>query len=226
MFEGPLVQWRDSMRRPATLVLLCQTVLLAMNGSALAQDEPRPIGRFALDLRGSFPGFPSEPSLAESRGLDARELPGRGLGADAGVHLYLLTWKAVTVGIGGQVTVATAHASGASAAGVRPVTTRFTSMAPQLSLNFGGRDGWSYVSVGRGTSTWSIVPEGEIRGPADRERLRTFNYGGGARWFAQPHLAFTFDVRFWEVAPGTPHLERPGSPRTTLLILSAGISVK
>ena len=101
-----------------------------------------------------------------------------------------------------------------------------TSAAPQLSLNFGTGDGWSYLSAGRGTSTWSLVPDQQDETFADQERLRTFNYGGGARWFARRHLAFTFDVRFWEMAPGTPQQGRPGSPRTTLLVLSGGISVK
>jgi hypothetical protein len=99
-------------------------------------------------------------------------------------------------------------------------------MAPHLSLNFGTGDGWSYLSVGRGTSQWSIVPEGTDARPADAERLRTFSYGGGARWFSKAHLGFTFDVRFHEIAPGSPQPDGPGSPRTTLLVLSAGISIK
>ena len=27
------------------------------------------------------------------------------------------------------------------------------------------------------------------------------NYGGGARWFNSPHLAFTFDIRFYAISP-------------------------
>jgi len=32
--------------------------------------------------------------------------------------------------------------------------------------------------------------------------VRTFNYGGGARWFAKPHLAFHVDVRLHAIDPG------------------------
>jgi hypothetical protein len=193
---------------------------------ATAQVEPRRIGPVVLDLRGSFPAFPAEPALAESRGLDARELPGRALGADAAVHVYFARWKAVTFGLGGQVTFARASSAAVPAAGLRGVTGRLTSMAPHVSLNFGTGEGWSYLSVGRGTSAWSIVPDGASAQPADTERLRTFSYGGGARWFSKPHIGFTFDVRFHEVAPGRPQPDRPGSPRTTLFVLSAGVSIK
>ena len=61
---------------------------------------------------------------------------------------------------------------------------------------------------------------------ADTDRLKTLNYGGGARWFIKPHLAFSFDVRFYAINPGKPHLDLPGSPRTTLLVLIGGISIK
>jgi hypothetical protein len=70
------------------------------------------------------------------------------------------------------------------------------------------------------------VPEGAVPGPADQERLKTVNYGGGARWFTKRRLAFTFDVRFYAIDPGTPQRGRAGSPRTTMLIVGAGISVK
>jgi hypothetical protein len=77
-----------------------------------------------------------------------------------------------------------------------------------------------------GLSQWSVIVDGQDAGPQDTERLRTINYGGGARWFAKDHLAFTFDVRFHLIAPGAPTSGRPGSPRTTLLVMSAGLSLK
>ena len=66
------------------------------------------------------------------------------------------------------------------------------------------------------------MPDGQQPLPADEERLTTINYGGGARWFAKPHLAFTFDVRFHGHHPGTPQGGLPGSPRMTMLIIGAG----
>ena len=77
---------------------------------------------------------------------------------------------------------------------------------------------------------WALVPEGQEGFAADSEPLKTINYGGGARWFAKPHLAFSLDVRFYAINPGTPYIVGPdgpvGSPRTTLLIIGAGISLK
>jgi hypothetical protein len=108
----------------------------------------------------------------------------------------------------------------------RPVTSWFTSFTPQLSFNFGTGNGWSYISGGIGKSVWSTVPDGQPPLAGDEERLTTINYGGGARWFAKSHLAFTFDVRFHSIYPGTPQGGLPGSPRTTILVIGAGVSVK
>lgn len=196
---------------------------------AAAQDPPPPIPRVVVDLRGSFPKFPRNSELADSRGLDLVELPGVGLGIDAGVHLSVLKWKAVTFGLGGLLTLGRSSSSGLNVENQpvrRAVTERFTSLTPQLSLNFGTGDGWSYLSGGIGRSTWSVVPEGGLLQPIDEEGLRTINYGGGARWFIKRHIAFTFDVRFHDRDPGSPHDGRPGSPRTRLIIIGAGMSVK
>ena len=173
--------------------------------------------------------FADTPELAASRGLSETELPGAGLGIDLGAHLYLFTWKAVTVGVGGQATLGRSTFSPPEANGVavgRAVTQTFKSIAPQLSLNFGNGDGWSYLSAGLGPAVRSIVPDGQEPTTADTARVRTLNYGGGARWFARPHLAFTFDVRFYAMDPGLPAGGRPGSPRTTFVVLGAGVSVK
>jgi hypothetical protein len=204
-------------------------LVLAYGADAGAQDEPPRIGPIVLDLRGTFPRFPSDPQLAQSRGLSEADLPGRGLGADGGFHVYVFQLKAITFGVGAQVTLARAHTSAESAGDLlvrRAVTEQLVSLVPQLSFNFGTGDGWSYVSGGIGRSIWSVLPDGYGNTPADEERLTTINYGGGARWFTKPHLAFTFDVRFHMMYPGTPRLGFPGSPRATILIVGAGISLK
>jgi hypothetical protein len=103
----------------------------------------------------------------------------------------------------------------------------FTSVSPQLSFNFGTGHGWSYLSGGIGRSVWSIHPVGQEPSDADVEPLQTFNYGGGARWFMKTHLAFSFDVRFYAINPGTPFVAGVlGSPRTTLIVIGAGVSVR
>jgi hypothetical protein len=215
------------MRRPSALLLTL--ALGASDGAARAQEPPPAIGPFVLDIRGTVPSFSSEAQLAESRGISPAQLPGRGLGVDAGIHLYVARWKAVTFGVGAQVTLGRAR-SGAQVISdqqvLAPVTEQFASFAPQLSFNFGTGDGWSYISGGVGQSQWSIVPQGREPLVPDVERLRTFNYGGGARWFMKRHLAFNVDVRFHEIHPRSaePGLNFP--PRTTMLVMGAGISLK
>lgn len=198
--------------------------------SVFAQGPPPKIGPFVLDVHGSMPRFPgSDPQLAASRAVDLKELPGSGLGVQAGLHVYVARWRAVTFGLGAEVASGRSHHGAAEVApGVfnRPTTERFTHVAPQLSFNFGDGDGWSYVSGGMGPSTWSLVPDAEPATTADSERLATINYGGGARWFIKRHLAFSFDVRFYAINPSTPVADRPNGPRTTLLVMGAGVSLK
>lgn len=192
-----------------------------------AQDPPPKIGPFVIDLHGTLPRFPDDPLLAASRVMSLAELPGSGLGVQVAAHVYPLRWKAVTFGIGGEFTAGRARQTPLEGVqGVRPSEERFISVAPQLSFNFGTGNGWSYISGGLGQSTWAIVPEGQEGFPPDSERLKTINYGGGARWFMKSHLAFSFDVRIYAINPGTPYGGFPGSPRTALMIIGAGVSVK
>ena len=70
--------------------------------------------------------------------------------------------------------------------------------------------------------------------PPNSDPLKTINYGGGARWFIKPHVAFSFDVRFYAINPGTAGTALiqgvltpfDGTPRTALLIIGAGLSLK
>jgi len=225
-------------------LVACAAALLVLCAASLvrAQDPPPRIGPFVLDLHASVPTFPSDDAqLAESRGMVVPELPGTGLGIQAGAHLYLLKVKAVTFGIGAEFAASRARQTPTATATTTPTTTpttptttrlrsaeeRFSTFAPQLSLNFGTGRGWSYLSGGLGVSNWALVPEGQEGFPADSESLKTLNYGGGARWFAKSHLAFSFDARFYVISPGTAFItDAPGSPRITLLIIGAGISLK
>ena len=205
---------------------------------ASAQDPPPRIGPFVIDFHASVPTFPNDdPEVAGSRGMTLAELPGAGWGLQAGAHLYPLRIKAITFGLGGEVAATRARQTPLSSGDTqssRPSEERFRTAAAQLSLNFGTGRGWSYLSGGIGQSTWAIVPEGQELSPPDAEPLKTINYGGGARWFMKSHLAFSFDVRFYAINPGSPHqglllgrlVDLPGTPRTTLLVIAAGISVK
>ncbi len=208
-------------------VTLVSFFLIALATPIRAQGPPPRIGPIALDLHGTVPRFPEDGALAASRGISLNELPGTGLGVRAALHLYFFRWRAITFGIGGEVVSARAKQTpDAAAAGVRAVTERFRTLGSQLSLNFGSGDGWSYLSGGIGRSNWSIIPGNGAPLVADDEVLKTINYGGGARWFVRRHVAFSFDVRFYALNPGTPSQGFPASPRTTFMSVGAGISVK
>ena len=201
--------------------------LLAAN-RALAQDPPPRIGPFVVDLHATVPRFPQDVQLAQSRDMALAELPGSGLGVLVGVHVYPLRWRAVTFGLGGEFATGRARQTPAVAQTIlRPATERLTTITPQLSFNFGTGNGWSYISGGLGRSTWAVTPQGREGFAADSEQLKTISYGGGARWFMKTHLAFSFDARFYAINPGTPFVAGVlGSPRTTMIVIGAGVSVR
>lgn len=202
--------------------------MVLVSGAASAQEPPPRIPYFVADLHATVPKFPASPLLAASRNLTLAELPGPGLGAQIGVHVYPLKWRTITFGIGGEVAGSRSRFTPAATSTIdlRSTEEKFLTAAPQLSFNFGSGHGWSYLSGGIGLSQWSLIPSGREPFPGDTERLKTINYGGGARWFAKTHLAFSFDVRFYAINPGSPYLGNNGSPRTTLVVIGAGVSVK
>jgi hypothetical protein len=212
----------------ARAILLLITCLLAR--TAGAQDPPPRIGLFVVDLRGTIPTFGNDPELAASRGLSQAELPGIGLGFSLGANVYVARIGPVTLGIGGEAMIGRSHSSATAApdqsASLRAVTEKFKTISPQFSLNFGTGNGWSYLSVGVGRSTWSIVPDGSDPLAIDEDPIRTINYGGGARWFAKKRMAFSLDVRFYEIKEVPPQSGLPGSPHTVLLVIGAGISLR
>jgi hypothetical protein len=224
------------MRRVAPVIVAALVVL--RGPAASAQDPPPPLPRVVVDLQGFVPVFPNDATqLASSRGLTSvTELPGAGLGGRLGAHLYVLKWQGITFGVGGEVIVGRSSstptattilaADGVTMLPLVPVDEHLRSIGSQVSLNFGSGHGWSYLSGGIGRSRWSLHPSGAAETSADTESLPTANYGGGARWFAKPHLAFSLDVRIYEIQPGTPTAIGPGSPRTRLFTVGAGISLK
>lgn len=201
-------------------------LILSAAVPARAQEPPPKIGPFVIDLHGTVPRFPDAMQLADSRGLQLSQLPGAGLGVQVGATIYVFRFKAITFGLGGEYASSRARQTPIDATGLPSTTEKFETISPQISFNFGTGHGWSYISGGIGQSTWSLVADGQTPFPSDTDKMRTINYGGGARWFAKSHLAFSFDVRFYQIDPGTPYFGYPGSPRTTLMIIGAGVSVK
>src|SRR5262245_15702554 len=203
--------------------------VLLSSASASAQEPPPRIGPFVLDVHATVPRFPSDNAqLAASRGLSPAQLPGTGLGIQIGAHVYVLRLKAITFGLGAEVATGRATKTPDPSSGLAPTEERFSTFAPELSFNFGNGHGWSYLSGGVGAANWAIYPTQTGKGPADVERLKTLNYGGGARWCAKLHLAFSLDVAIYLIRPGTPYYPPPavGSRHRNLLVIGPGVSIK
>jgi hypothetical protein len=193
---------------------------LPAQAQAVPGSPDAPIGRFAIDLQGSLANFPQDAATAAELGTIEAGLASRGLGARLAGTFYPFRLGAVTIGVGGALAFAGATQSAADAA--VSTETRFLSLAPQLSLNFGRARGWSYLSVGLSRSRLTIAREGAGAGPG----AGTVDYGGGARWFAREHLAFSFDLRFYNLAETPAEGEIPARGQTTMMVISAGVSIK
>ena len=215
------------MRRAAWLLALA----LCLPASALAQQK-EPIGRFAADIRGAFARHKAEPSVATDLEVEAGNLPTRSVGVTGGAHVYPLhLGRSIALGVGANVvfargskTIETENADGTTTTSPT-VQRRFRTISPEISLNFGHRNGWSYISGGMFGRSTAYVDR--VDTPASNVPTRgTINYGGGARWFVNQHVAFSADFRWYSVEemPAQPGLV--AQPRTTLLVLSGGIALK
>ena len=227
--------------------------LLATTAPGVAAQDDEPIGRYVIDLRGSTINLGQNEELARVRRLRPNQLPARGIAVDLGGHFYFLRLGPVTFGVGASFLSTTAHRpvvepmmeepdpGGFPPITPRepmtddeeemqpliegiPVTSRFTAISPQITFNFGHRNGWSYLGGGLGTSQLNVYPQGPTV-PVQR-RARTLNYGGGARWFLTPNVALSIDLRFFAISPLEQLGEQPGSPRQTLLAANVGVSVR
>lgn len=224
--------WSDPRPTRSTVAGVC---LLAVVGwvllpsTVLAQLE-EPLPRLVADVQGALPRLPTDPALAVARGVPAANLPAWGPGLGAGAHFYPLRGRRMTLGVGATVEWLRGTGTPDVPEGADPtrfgpsVTTRFTAVSPQVSVNFGQRRGWSYLSAGVGASTLTVSRADR---PAESgESVRTWNYGGGARWFARPHLAFSFDLRFYRLPTLPPGERSAGYPATTLVVLHLGLSIQ
>ena len=188
-----------------------------------------PIPRFVVDARGVLPRFKQNPVIADGIGVSVANLPTHGLGLVVGAHWYPLRMGVITMGVGGEWLLARASRTlDPATAGGEPgpaVDARLSSVSPQVSFNFGKQNGWSYVSGGIGRSAYTTErPDDPL--PDQASASKTINYGGGARWFAKPHVAVSMDLRFYAINPQETSALRPAVPRMTLVMLSAGVSFK
>jgi hypothetical protein len=210
----------------------CLLLLLSFASPASAQQK-EPIGPFVADVRGIFARHKVEPDIAIGLGITPANLPVRSFGLVGGAHFYPFRSGKVTFGFGGNFVIArgsrTLDIPGADAATTTkgPTAQRhFRTFSPEISLNFGHRNGWSYISGGMfGRS--KLYVDLTTAPATDASYRSTINYGGGARWFTTDHVALSVDFRWYSVAEQLPTAGGVVfQPRTTLLVLSGGIAIK
>lgn len=221
----------------AGFLISCLVVsTLRLTVSAHAQDpvpQPipeEPIDRFVFDARGVLARFKANNPIADLLGVAPVDLPTRGLGLTVGGHVYPVRRRNFALGLGGEVLLrANASRTQAPATEDGPdgptVVTRLTAISPQVSLNFGKRHGWSYLSGGMG---WASFTSETDESPFDGSESRpsAINYGGGARWFTGKHVAFSLDLRFYGVRAQEASIGRPAFPSMRVMVFSAGISAR
>ncbi|MEQ1760773.1 MAG: hypothetical protein ABL986_20890 [Vicinamibacterales bacterium] len=197
---------------------LLTTLLLVLPGAARAQTDPGPPGPFVIDLRGAMIGLPNAgefyPALPEDT-----TIPGRAFGFDLGAHVLFGKLGAGRMGVGANASFLRGKV------GPPDVSARVTTVAPQFSLNFGSGDGWSYLSAGYGLgsiSTRVAATEDVEETRAETGMVGTLNFGGGARWFVNRHVATGFDVRFHRFSASS----ELGTPATMRVALSVGVSLR
>lgn len=207
------------------LAVLC--LMLAAPAQAQQNDS---INGFVVDVRGVFARHRSESAVAPELNVVAGNLPTHSFGAVTGAHYYPFHLGKITFGFGGEFVYAYgSHTLAATTAGGPPGATvqrQFESFAPEISFNFGHRNGWSYISGGALGASRLYLERADA--PASGAPWRsTINYGGGARWFADHRLAFSVDFRWFSNAAQPANATGiVYQPRTTFLVLSGGIAIR
>lgn len=214
---------------PSLLRSFGGTVVLVVMATAQAvAQSTTPPGPWVLDVRGVTSPVPTDAGFYPP--LAATSVPSRGFGADFGAHVYLWNLKLARIGFGANFAIVrsvvdapvavTEDEATEEAPSTQRVTLNMRMLAPQLSANFGTRDGWSYLSAGVGIATVATEAADVMPGRHESGRLRSVNFGGGARWFITPRLAFGFDLRAHRIAAGS------ATPKTSVFAVGAGLAIR
>jgi hypothetical protein len=206
-------------------LVVCLLIVGAAATPAAAQ-SPKPLPTVVFDARGFMTTLGQDPTTAADLQIAATALPGKAKGFILGASFYPLAGPGMAVGIGGEWVTGHGRKTTTDAAGTGVTAEqRLSSVSANLSLNFGARNGWSYVSAGMGSVGFQTF-RGTTAPQTGPPRAMTLNAGGGARWFTSDHIAFSFDVRlyFTKAAAGTDQF--PGRDKKRLMLLSAGISIR
>jgi hypothetical protein len=211
--------------------------LLLAAPSAHAQTRER-LPWFAVDLHAGPVGLPGAEGWVPVV-PDDTDIPGRAWGPSAAFTVYPIRLGILTVGVGAgfstgkgkgeSFTIITGSGETAQSRVTPIVRTQVINLTPQLSMNFGHKLGWSYLSAGLGRS--KVDSSADAVGTTPQRIVPSawnsaLNFGGGARWFMKPRLGASFDVRFVKLGSRAASGEIPAARRAQMITFSAGISVQ
>jgi hypothetical protein len=176
-----------------------------------------------IDVRGATIALPEGASFFPPLAVTT-QTPSRGMGLDVGAHVYVRHLGQARIGVGASLLQVRGKeippATTPTSSGPSGMQVSQRSLAPQVSLNFGTADGWSYVSAGAGVSQLSVKTVGGVEAQRNITGVVTINVGGGARWFMRDRLGFGFDVRLYRLAAAGPMLA------STQFSVAAGVSMR
>ena len=223
---------------PRAWCLVPWAACLVLSSQAAFAQTKEPLPWFAIDLHAGSVGLPTAEGWIPAVSADT-EIPGRAWGVSGGATIYPMRLGIFTFGFGASLSTAKGKSesltittgSGATATTrVTPIVrTGVVHVIPQLSINFGHKLGWSYLSAGVGrtrvdSSADAVGTTPQIIVPTAWNQ--TLNFGGGARWFMKPRLGAGFDVRFIKLGSRGATAELPSARRTQMITFSAGISIQ
>jgi hypothetical protein len=210
-----------------------------------APEPPDPLARlpwFAVDAHAATVGLPQAEGWVPVVPAET-PLPGRNWGFGGGVTVYPFKLGFVTFGVGASLLKGSGVSEPLMTVPASPATpntppatptttvvrTGVTHMLPHVSINFGRKLGWSYLSAGMGRSkvtssadAFGTIPEIVV----PEAWSQSLFFGGGAKWFMKPHLGAGFDVKFITLSSRSPTDTVPSARRTKLWNISAGISIQ
>ena len=219
---------------PAAIALLACGVAPCHGQSA------DPLPRVSADVYGAWVGLPTEAGWVPAVS-SATPIPGRGWGANIGADAHFFRLGFATFGAGasiagaratGKSLEATTTTNGVTTTTKVPtalVTTRVTNLSPHLSINFGHRLGWSYISAGYGvtkinSSALAVASSPALAAPNGWNPA--INFGGGARWFMKQHVGAGFDVRWNKLSSRATTGTTAGAKRTQLFTIAVGVTLQ
>ena len=197
-----------------------------------------PLPWFAIDLHAASVGLPTAEGWIPVVSDDT-PIPDRAWGPTLAATVYPFRAGIVTFGFGAAFATAQGKSdsleivtgSGTTATTrVTPIVrTQVTSLIPQLSINFGHKLGWSYLSAGLGRT--KVESSADATGTTPQIIVpaawnQALNFGGGARWFMKPRLGAGFDVRFVKLGSRGASAVVPAARRAQTHTDSAGVAIE